>query len=291
MVKNAKKKFGISVVIPTLGAVNLKPTLEALLHNTLPPEEIIICVPSVFYHRCLKYQELATILKTNFKGQVAQRIEGFQAASHAVVVQCDDDLLPQEKCLEKMAACLLHERCAVGPRFRGPNGRIASGLLPIPGERSFFEKIIDNLLFFVANGPKGFQPGCVSKVGIGFGVGETNKKNVQMEWLPGGMVMYHNKDLILRDFYPYQGKAFSEDIFHSFELRNKNIQLFLATEAVCLISDHTISIYKQIGHYTNYFFRYLQFCKKLQVSEVRFFLYWWLNLTRLAIQWIKENFL
>lgn len=285
MVDQAQK---ISVVIATLGIGNLEPTLHALLKNTLPPQEIIICVPYEFYFRCEKYTKLATILRTNSKGQVAQRIEGFLASSHDIVVQCDDDLLPEQNCLEKMASCLIDDYCAVGPRFRRSNGKIASGLLPLNDDKLFIEKKLENLVFFLANGTQGFKPGCVSKLGIGFGVGETNEKAVQVEWLPGGMVMHHKKNLILKNYYSYPGKAFSEDILHSRELTKKQIKLILAAQATCIIQDEILPTTQQVKNYLKFLCQSLKMGKQMRFSKVQFFLFWILNQIQIVIRWTRK---
>jgi hypothetical protein len=50
-------------------------------------------------------------------------------------------------------------------------------------------------------------------------------------WIPGGCVMHLKKNLILSNFFPFQGKAYCEDLFHSIALKNNNIKLYYHTNA------------------------------------------------------------
>ena len=50
-------------------------------------------------------------------------------------------------------------------------------------------------------------------------------------WIPGGCVMHHRKNLILENYFPFVGKAYSEDLFHSIELKKKNIELLYHPKA------------------------------------------------------------
>jgi hypothetical protein len=50
----------------------------------------------------------------------------------------------------------------------------------------------------------------------------------EVEWLPGGCVLARTKDLVVDDYYPFAGKAFSEDVIHSLRWREKGVRLFVA---------------------------------------------------------------
>jgi len=52
-----------------------------------------------------------------------------------------------------------------------------------------------------------------------------------VEWLAGGCVM--RKNLVLEDFYPFAGKAFYEDMIHSWHLTRRGIALKMDAGAMC----------------------------------------------------------
>ena len=68
----------VSVVIATLGGDFLQETIAALMNGSLPPAEILICIPT---EHAYKTQHLATdvvkILAIDIRGQVKQRAYGF----------------------------------------------------------------------------------------------------------------------------------------------------------------------------------------------------------------------
>ena len=65
--------------------------------------------------------------------------------------------------------------------------------------------------------------GAVTAVGLSFGVDSSHcdENPFETQWLPGGCVLCFKDDLILEKFFPYSGKAYGEDLIHSF-LRTKS---------------------------------------------------------------------
>ena len=241
-----------------------------LITSSTGPNSSTARATTTHHYRCDKINNVVKIVQTEKQSQVSQRIEGFRNASHSLVLQCDDDLLPDKRCLENLAAQLIEGEFAVGPRFRSSDGTIKSGLLPCLSKKTILEKI----LFYLANGSKGFQPGSVSKIGIGFGITETTQKVVQVEWLPGGMVMHHKRNLILNNYYSYQGKAFSEDIIHSQKLLQNGVKLLMIPEAVCFIPHEKRTFSKSLQSNIQYLIQYFKICNDFKISKVRFILFW-----------------
>ena len=76
--------------------------------------------------------------------------------------------------------------------------------------------------------------GKVSKSGTNFGVDLFFlKKKQSMLRDSGGCLMHHKKNLYLRDYYPFSGKAYYEDLIHSKILIKKNLRLFIIKDAIC----------------------------------------------------------
>tara|TARA_B100001540_G_C15571187_1_gene535018 strand:- start:361 stop:750 length:390 start_codon:yes stop_codon:yes gene_type:complete len=77
--------------------------------------------------------------------------------------------------------------------------------------------------------------GTVSHIGTNYGVDPNFMFNdiFISEWLPGGCVLHYKKNLIFKNYYPFEGKAYSEDLIHSFFLRNNKIKLLITKKSKC----------------------------------------------------------
>ena len=65
-----------------------------------------------------------------------------------------------------------------------------------------------------------------------FGFNETlNFDNLLSKYAPGGCVMHYKKNLILKDYYGFAGKAYAEDILHSYYLFKKNVSIKFSIKA------------------------------------------------------------
>ena len=72
--------------------------------------------------------------------------------------------------------------------------------------------------------------GYLTKTGMGYGIDPSklfSNRPFQVEWLNGGAVMCHVDDLILEDYFPFEGKSYFEDTIHSI-LWKKIIILYLS---------------------------------------------------------------
>jgi hypothetical protein len=92
-----------------------------------------------------------------------------------------------------------------------------------------------SIYYRLLNGSKGYKPGVVTRAGTNFGVNahEVSDKLIEVDWQPGGCVLHRRGGLILEGFYPYKGKAYCEDLIHSFLLRQASVSLFVNTYAKC----------------------------------------------------------
>ena len=51
------------------------------------------------------------------------------------------------------------------------------------------------------------------------------------DWIVGGCVMHHRKNLILHSYFNFSGKAYCEDLFHSIELKKRGVKLNILPSA------------------------------------------------------------
>ena len=106
----------VTVVIPSLGNMNLLETINILNSGTFIPDEILICVP---VNKKVEFglPTNSKLIYCEKKSQVAQRAEGFRLAKSDFVLQLDDDTHLAETCLEKLVERLVKSKdnSAVAP--------------------------------------------------------------------------------------------------------------------------------------------------------------------------------
>ncbi len=227
----------VSIVIPTLGGESLLGTINQLNRGTVVPAEILVCIPTKEAAKLhTKYEQFSNvkIVITSFRGQVAQRIFGFKLAAYDFVLQLDDDILVDTGCIESLiTAQIMH----------GPKSAVAPSLRSVSNGNSFYRAPTNRLLldiyYWILNGSIGYKPGCLTKAGTNVGVDPDINCDyiVETEWLPGGCVLHHRDNLILENFYPFSGKAYSEDIYHSHYLRCAGVKLITTSRANCSVDD------------------------------------------------------
>lgn len=226
----------ISVVIATLGlSEGLNETIQMLNNNTIKPLEIIICIPEEYKKNLAKYtfEQNVNILSTKGKGQVYQRAEGFKNAMADYILQIDDDCFIEKNLLEVLISEIQSRDYPIA---------IGASLININTGKSFYhrkESKIESFFRWIVNGSDPITPGSVTKAGINFGVDFATiaqKDMLEVEWIPGGCMMIAKENLITENFFPFQGKAYCEDIIHSFLLKKKNIRLFITNKTICKTS-------------------------------------------------------
>jgi hypothetical protein len=225
--------YSLSVVIATLGGDTLSGTIEQLNRGTVVPTEILICIPEQESPRVenLVFRNVK-IIRTVCRGQVAQRTFGFQLTRYEFVLQLDDDLLVDKHCVEKLLNTIIAYggRVAAAPALLQANNGLSC--YREPENRSLLR-----IYYWIVNGRRGYEPGIITKAGTSIGVDPalTHKVITEVEWIPGGCVMHHRNNLILDNYYLFDGKAYCEDLFHSYYLSQKGLKLFVNTAARCYV--------------------------------------------------------
>jgi hypothetical protein len=191
--------------------------------GSVRPTEILICIPEEDAHRVATLSvDNVRIVPTKVRGQVAQRAEGFRQAACPVVMQLDDDILLAKDAIEALLLSLLAlgRGHVVGVVFYNsvtdePLSKIDTGL------RGFVINLYETAVRGLPWGKR--RMGALSTIG---GCGSVDPRCcdeavVTTAWLPGGCSISFREDLILDAFFPFRGKAYSEDILHS-SLRARN---------------------------------------------------------------------
>jgi len=213
----------LSIVIATLGEKSLCNTLECISQSTLIPLEVILCIPMRESYKLERYKfpDLnVRVINLNRCGQVYQRSEGLKACKGGIVLQMDDDVEFAPNVLNIMFTKLLAlgPGHAIGPVFCDLCTDIPFNDVAIPKHGTFSSLFVSMYLCLVGGLPWGVrQYGAYSNRCFVQGVRSDRMSDevFQVSWLAGGFVMSHREDLVLHDFYPFEGKAFYEDILHA----------------------------------------------------------------------------
>jgi len=251
----ARTSFGpqpypMTLVIATLGGESLKATIEAVNRGSIVPSEILVCIPvnEVRKVQNLSYRNVKELV-TDGRGQVAQRAIGFRNASHDAVMQLDDDILVDEHCIEHLLKTL---------RMLGTRVAVAPSLMSLSTGESVYKqpdrnKIIRKVYYWLMNGSAGYQPGKIDKSGSAVGIDPKNANNesFDVEWLAGACIMHYRDNLVLDNFYPFEGKAYHEDVIHSYHLKSKGISLKVDSGARCWLDSVPSSGYEPLEYLRN----------------------------------------
>lgn len=232
------RELPISVVIATLGGQVLQTTIAHLNQAEGVPAEILICIPEpeAANADCVAAISNVHIIKTACRGQVPQRAEGLRMAAYPYVMQLDDDVILPPATLKVLYETVVAKGrgSIVGPFFRlQPTGE--EGTSYIEGYRGMLRNVHASLVCGAKFGKN--RLGTISLSGIGFGVPMTSgdPRVVESEWLPGGVALCHKEDLITYNYYPFAGKAFSEDLIHSILWRKQGCRLWTVLDVSAMI--------------------------------------------------------
>jgi hypothetical protein len=244
----------VSVVIPTLGYDCLHDTISHLNCDRIKPFEILICIPNDLIARVQNFEyPNVKIIPTSHYGQVYQRSVGFKSACQKFVLQLDDDLnleISQLKILLQQLIKLGDKNC-IGPQMFDIKINKFRYLEQL-GRPKWESYIIEFLIGGAKWGPS--RMGTISFSGKAYGVdiNYMTSENKETEWLAGGCILHYKDNLVFDNFYPFQGKAYSEDLIHSIILRNNGIKLWITKSAICkleVINDENIQSLDQVNKF------------------------------------------
>ncbi len=207
-----------------------------------------------------------------------------------VVLQLDDDIILSRNCLFKLYNKIKNKNnIAIAPKYLLSQKK--SKIYKKPN--SYLLKVYHWLI----NSKKGYNPGTISLSGFNY-ADENKKKGIkEHEWLPGGIIIHKKKNLILKNYYPFNfKKSYCEDVLHSLLLREKKIKLMKYYEATVRdLTPGNIVEYDSFGKtlknlYSEFLIRYY-IVTKFSFSRIRLFIYYLIYFLRILLRkiriWIK----
>ena len=259
-----KKKLAVSIVIPTLGDKKIIKLINFLNRcKDYEISEIILSIPrnKVDYIKNLtRSWDNIKIVYSIKKGQVLQRIKGFKLAKEKDVLQLDDDILidPRSISLLIKKNYGLNSKKSISPVYKDFNKKY------LHEKKKKFLSLVHLFIMCLLFGSirKINDMGSLSNALVNYGVSfKSNEiKNIEVEWLLGACVIHKKKNLILENFYPYEGKSYCEDLLHSLELRKKKIKLLVA---------NNVYVYCKIENSFNNFKDLLKYIRALNLFVKR----------------------
>lgn len=220
------------IVIPSVGEPSLYKLLDFIASSTIFPNRVIIVIRDIdsFSYDPTMYPYPISLLHSPARGQVNQRIFGFLNSRSSLVMQIDADCSFDSYFLNNYITefLRLESKCdsaiAVAPSFIDSKSR-----LMFSNENRF------SLYYRILLGMTGllFPNKNLSKFGQNFPLNLScnliagSSHTFCSDWLPGGCVLQRKNKLIVDNYYPFPGKAYAEDLFHSYLLFSNSVSLFV----------------------------------------------------------------
>lgn len=274
----------LTIVIPTVGEKDLFNTVRKInFHANDAPKKIIIVVHYLNFNKIsnkIKEFKNVKILITKKKGQVFQRNEGFKKVTSKYTLQLDADCLISAKDIKRLLFVITkkHSKTSIAPVLYDKDTRLPIHSLDNNKNIIIFLK---DLIFGFPIGIK--KMGKISKSGSNCGVDPryTTKEQLECDWLAGGCIMHQTNNLYKRNYFPFNHKAYCEDLIHSVYLKKKGITLLVDTRSKCFtafpIFPKSITEFKKFLNSYKYFanIKKINFLRKIILItsyKVRFFL-------------------
>jgi len=227
-----KTSGSLSVVIPTVGRDCILKTLSVIETWNEIPAEILIIIPYEAPFSLVTFATGLNIIEIRApRGQVAQRLVGFNTVSSEFVLQMDDDIIIDSESISALLEAIKNSSsCVVAPTlYQYPSGLPWEFMRQDVAAR-VTRWIIGKLLGVTSTSP---HIGKITRAGVPFGVDPRFMQNntLEVDWAPGGILLHRRKNLILDQYFPYEGRASHEDLFHSLLLRRKGLKIFTVRSA------------------------------------------------------------
>ncbi|WP_320664847.1 glycosyltransferase [Prochlorococcus sp. MIT 1223] len=214
----------LTIVIPSTINKVVNSWIDQVNNYSLCGIKIIIVIPpnlnpQEIYKKGFSKEIL--IIRSEKKGQVWQRQYAYKYCKTKFVILMDDDIFFSKEYIEILLKEIykLPEKSCIAPRL---NKRL------VKNQKSTMLANIRNISLYFSLRP---LPGTISLTSfsvphylIDYQRIETLK---EVDWLAGGIILLRKSDLILENYFPFNGKAYCEDLIHSYLLKKRGVRLYL----------------------------------------------------------------
>ena len=214
----------ITIIIPSIIKGIDKDWIKQINDFHIEGLRIIICIPpSMKIKEVYKngFNKNILIINSDRKGQVRQRNHAYKFCKTKLILHMDDDILIdlyQIKGLVKIFNTLPSKSC-LAPYLEN---RIKNNY-----KKSIASDLFRNIFLYFNLKP---QSGTISLSCFPVPFIFTKPQVQRVDWLPGGISLLRKEHCIKENYFKFSGKAYCEDLFHSFYLQRKNIKLYMTNK-------------------------------------------------------------
>ena len=216
----------LTIIIPSLLSNIKESWIDQINRFNKEKINIIISVPpdlSKSNKFLNKFDNNILIIRSDKKGQVHQRQYGYKFVKTDYLMNMDDDIFITIKNLRILLNQLqnLPFKSTIVPRLI---------LYKKDNKKGFLRKFM-NFLIYNEFSPK---PGTITKstfeVAHNFSINK-DKAIESVDWIPGGISITRRENIIKNDYFKFEGKAYCEDLIHSYLLKKNGIELFISNKS------------------------------------------------------------
>ncbi len=276
----------LSIVIATLPSNYESWWVEQINSYSNAGISVFISLPSGYSKNDLPKgldHNMINILISPGVGQVHQRCFAFKSTKTEFVLQMDDDVkltLTGISSLLKTAKSL-GDKIAVAPcKYIYPSGQAYTSTPNINTLASIKAKLEAHLIHGIPWNLEIYGRITPNGFGYRYPLNISSKHPLPAEWLPGGCILQYRKNLLLDFNYPFEGKAYLEDFFCSYLLKEKKISLYYDPNVEVGVIPPSLSEYKpnNILRYPPDYKARLYYVQMVKGSLFRLHLYYNLNI-------------
>lgn len=263
------------IVIPSIGEASLSQLLSSINNSSLIPANVFIVLRTCdsYEFNPSHYLFPIHILYSSVYGQVPQRQYGFSVTKSSIVIQMDADSTVHYDFFSTLLGefCQLEsiygEQIALSPAYIDADSFLmfSTDSFPLKLSRKLYSSChllfpCGNLTIFGFNFPLNLPQNKIPSA----------SSTYRSDWLPGGCVVHRSSNLITCNYYPFSGKAYAEDLFHSVLLSSYSIQLFVTYSTHIFTESHPriVSLIDALHGAHIYFKTSKQFCRLTKSSPI-----------------------
>lgn len=216
-----------TIVIATIGEETLPRLIESIEKSSLHPKEVLLAFPPKAALKTKlnsRYFEIKYLISEK-RGQVFQRNFALEHVSSPIIFQLDSDIVLEANTIQLLVDKLID---------LGPGNLVAPALHPpYLHQKTLVNSIYDFLKCMLIDSSQRITKVRITKAGVPYFPADLHADSqdlIEVEWVHS-IRLYFNSDKISRDYYPFGGKAYLEDVIQALEFKKNYVKLWLMPSA------------------------------------------------------------